>query len=139
MELLTRKKNTSDTVPAARMKCSGEKMLHYLIVLSKKEGIRLTVSYFYYIIDYHKLTSLNVVISLDYLELLKKAKSIKVDHHCSPTSTVPFFLPRLLLLAPVSNRPGEKAFKFIVELAPVAISSAIASPLAGAQRIPQQL
>ena len=74
MELLTRKKNTSHTVPAARMKCSGEKMLHYLIVLSKKEGIRLTVSYFYYIIDYHKLTSLNVVISLDYLELLKKGK-----------------------------------------------------------------
>lgn len=60
-------------------------------------------------------------------------------HHCSPTSTDPFFFPLLLAAPALSNRSGEKCCKLSVELVPVATSSATARPLAGAHRIPQQL
>ena len=61
----------------------------------------------------------------------------KKYYHCSPTETLPFFLPLPPLLLVESNLCGEKCWRSTVGLDPVAIRSAMAKPLAGAHSIPQ--
>ena len=70
---------------------------------------------------------------------LNDYKFIKWCYHCSPTSKLPFFLPRPPLPLDTVNLAGSKGFRLIDLQLPSKTSSAIAFPQAGAHAIPQQL
>mmetsp|Transcript_8753 Transcript_8753/g.17341 ORF Transcript_8753/g.17341 Transcript_8753/m.17341 type:complete len:100 (-) Transcript_8753:1450-1749(-) len=63
----------------------------------------------------------------------------QVNYHCSPTLTLPFFLPLPPLPFPTVNLAGSNGRKSKQRHSPSKTNSAIAIPHAGAHAIPQQL
>lgn len=63
----------------------------------------------------------------------------EAPHHCSPTAAAPFLRPRVPALAFAMKRPGEKADRSTQLARPSRMSSDMALPETGDQRMPQQL